>query len=328
MMFCEKQLFEVMNNEREIKNFLEKNYGIKAISLSRIKQGVINSNYLVDIGRPEFLLFKIYNLRKSKQVVFELELFEHLKKNNFSSPRVIKNNKGALFSLFKGIPCVLLNYIPGRVLDKITLDILYKIGVKLGALHNLLRDYNQTTEREMRDPEHIRDCVKNDSRKIVENKFPEADELLEFLDKELGKLDFPDNLPVGITHQDVKPENIILGDGDEISFIDFDYAYRGVLLYDMMTTVIWTCFENYKLDRARLESFIAGYEKSRIMAETEKNFLDDALRFRLLREAFIWPWLLLPHEIAKSKSDYFIKLYRNLKRDANILMHANDANKI
>ena len=228
-----------MNNEKIIKDFLEKNYGVKAVALSRIKQGVINSNYLVDAGRPDFFLFKIYNLRKPEQVFFELELFEYLEKNAFSSPRVIKNSKKELFSLFELNPCVLLTYIPGHVLKKITPEILYEVGVKLGGLHVLLRDYEQPVEREMRDYRHIKNYVKNDSRKIIENGFPNAENFLVFVNNELDKFDFPEDLPVGITHQDVKPENIILGNSGKISFIDFDYAYRGVLLYDIMTAVIF-----------------------------------------------------------------------------------------
>jgi len=88
--------------------------------------------------------------------------------------------------------------------------------------------------------------------------------------------------------------------------IDFDNAYRGTLLFDVMTTPVWTCFDRSGLNIKRFRSYLAGYMSNRPFTELEKKHFLLALRFRLLQEIGIW--LLLYENNQGSK---YIKKFKN-----------------
>jgi Ser/Thr protein kinase RdoA (MazF antagonist) len=116
---------------------------------------------------------------------------------------------------------------------------------------------------------------------------------------------------MGLTHQDFKPENIIEDGMGSLHVIDFDNLYYGVLLYDIMTAVIWLCFENNYLRKDLFVNLLEGYESERCLCQREIEHIDDALRFRLLREIFDWPRQYM-NAHAVEQCQYFMGLYRRL----------------
>ena len=154
---------------------------------------------------------------------------------------------------------------------------------------------------------------------MIQKKYPDAKALIGFIQKELSNIVFPNKLPQGVTHQDVKPENIVKDARGAIHFIDFDACYRGILLYDVMTPIIWMCFtKGGQLRKQHIQSYVRGYQGVRKLEQKEKKHFFDALKFRLLREAFVWP-MRFSAAIAKPKSRHFVKAYCELSGHQNFI---------
>ncbi|MCU0821166.1 MAG: phosphotransferase [Spirochaetes bacterium] len=296
----------------DIKRILREDYGIKALAVEKIKVGVINSNYIVNSDSGDYL-FKIYNLHNDREVRFELNILEFLGGYNFPCPRIIRNTRGGLLVKYSGRPVVLLSFIPGRMALEPPPDVMRTVGVLAGRLHKLLRNFKQPVKIFTWEPADIGRLIRTESENIIKKKYPDAENFVGFIAGQFKQMKFPGTLPVGMTHQDIKPENIIVDDKGKISFIDFNNCYRGVLIYDAMTTVIWSCFRNGDLREDLFSQYILGYNESRPFTGIEKEYCFDALRFRLLRETFVWPMRFKPG-VAREKGEPFLLSYRNLMK--------------
>jgi len=301
----------MIDKANQISIHLERCYGINTLEINQIDHGVINSNFRIH-SRHGSYIFKIYNLRDELNVSFELEILEFLSLKKFPSPRAIADKAGRLFRQFQAKPAVLLRYIPGRMITDITDQQMFQIGEGVGALHRILENYRQEIERVTWEPDDIRRHIQVESKNIIRKNYPDALNFVSFISREFKNLEFPVNLPMGITHQDIKPDNIIIDQEGHISFIDFNDCYKGTLLFDIMTTVIWSCFEVGALDFEMFKSYLGGYMKERPLTLIEKEYCFTALLFRLLREAFVWP-MRFSSDIAEKRSKKFLSGYRYLR---------------
>lgn len=293
-----------------IKKYIRENYGLAITGIRWLKSGIANRNYLI-ITRNKKYLFKIYSYRTLAQTEFELKVSDYLHRKRFPSPAVVKNRNTKLFGQYDGKPCALFIYVDGQILKKISPKILLKIGRQIALLHKLLKNKKETVRRENWDLASIKNKVKKFRPAILKKSYPNKREIIDFLDRELAKIDLPVSLPSGLTHQDIKPDNIVVDKRGKIHFIDFDNMYYGSLLVDFMTTVIWTCFTKNKFNHYYFKFLIKGYEQQRKFSTLEKKYFDQALRFRLLRETFIWIWLYSDKK-AQRLCNNFLSRYRLL----------------
>ena len=295
----------------KISDHLNKYYGVKDPKINHIDYGVINSNFQILSDHGAYI-FKIFNLSDEKNVSFELNILELLSFNNFPSPRIIQDKEGRLFRQFYERPAVLLRYIPGQMIKDITRQQMLKIGKGVGALHRILKNYEQNIKRTSWEPDDIKRYIQKESKNIIRKNFPDASNFISYVSKELNSIQFHPRLPVGITHQDIKPENIIIDPKGHISFIDFNNCYKGVLLYDVMTMVIWSCFKGESFDFELFKVYLSGYIKERPLTPVEEEYCFSAMQFRLLREAFVWPMRFNP-EMAEKKSKMFLRRFSHLQ---------------
>jgi homoserine kinase type II len=300
-----------MTSEK-IKIFLQEQYGKKALEIKKFKAGVLNDNYLVKTEKGNYV-FRIYNFKNKEQVGFEAELLEFLKKNNFLSPKLLADNYNELISNFDNKPCIFYEFIEGEQLKNITPEIMGQIGEVMAKLHNLSKNFQPLIKKSTWEPKELKKIAAENKDKMLNSGFPRGKELMDFTEAELAKYSFPETLPKGITHQDIKPENIIVKDNKIAGIVDFDNSYIGAFLHDITTTIIWTCFENNNLNESLMKELLKGYEKERKLTEEEKKYLLSGIKFRLAREVFIGPFVTmhLP-ELSRERADYFINLYNNL----------------
>ena len=318
-MLLPRPLIGVMNiqnkkfiiNTSDIILFLKNEYGLARPYARRMPQGVIDFNYAVFSGKQQYV-FKMFNTRNSEQVNFELSALQRLARFDFKTPRLVLTKLNKRASTIAGRPCALLRFIPGRTLLHPNLDDMRIIGHMLGELHVRLGKIQQKVKKQTWEPKDIKRYLKTCRGSIIRKRYPKAGAIISFIQKELASITFPDGLPQSVTHQDVKPENIIKDECGIIHFIDFDACYRGIMLYDVMTPIIWMGFtKSGQLRRPYIKAIITGYQHARVLTPKEKRHLYDALRFRLLREAFVWPMRFSPR-VAQPKSERFMRAYKKL----------------
>ena len=129
-------------------------------------------------------------------------------------------------------------------------------------------------------------------------------------------------LPRGGTHQDIKPENVLVKNNHSVNgIIDFDNGYYGDLLHDITTTICWYCFKGHRLNFRLFENFISSYQDERKLSDIEKEYFYQGIKFRLIREAIIWPMYVSHNEVISMRySDYFMDLYNNFNIDESVFL--------
>ncbi len=295
-----------------IQKILEVHYGFVIQKLMPITEGVMNWNFLGTTAHGQYII-KIYSYRTVADIQFEIDLLNHLEAKNFPAPHLVPSQNGEKVVKVEVHPLIVYKCIDGTILRDIDTTSIQNVGRLLGTFHSCTKDFVSNYTRDSWDPEDIRLLFNRRGHELVERQFPKAQELLSFIQVELSHYHFPSSLPQGIVHQDVKPENILCKDKKIVALLDFDNSTRGALIFDIMTTAIWTCFENEQFQEERFKALLTGYQLERQLEPIEQSILILALRWRLLRELFIAPLVTPNHmQIVAERTEYFKKLYRNL----------------
>ncbi len=108
---------------------------------------------------------------------------------------------------------------------------------------------------------------------------------------------WPRDLPVGVIHADLFPDNVFFRDRDVSGLIDFYFACTDFFAYDLAVCLNAWCFEgdgSLNVTKARL--LLDGYRRARPLAPEELAALPllargSALRFLLTR---LFDWLNQP----------------------------------
>ncbi|NNH28333.1 phosphotransferase, partial [Rhizobium sp. SEMIA 4085] len=139
-----------------------------------------------------------------------------------------------------------------------------------------------------------------------------ADEVEKGLSAEIrGEIDFlsahwPKDLPAGVIHADLFPDNVFFL-GDELSgLIDFYFACNDLLAYDVSIILNAWCFEKdgaYNITKGT--AMLEGYQSVRPLNSAELAALrvlarGSALRFFLTR---LYDWLTTPEGAMVTKKD-------------------------
>lgn len=293
------------------KEILEREFGLSVITLTPFDRGVMNENILVESKEGRFVL-KRYAYKTSEIVEGEISVLLALRDLAFPAPRVREAKDGKNIIEVDGKPAILYHFISGETGVPLTEPLLVQTGRRMAEMHVYL-DPALVRSRPSWDPEPLYALFLSRGKELKERNFPGADALLALLEGELPRYTFPANLPGGFTHQDLKPENIVVQGGALMGVLDFDNSYVGTFLHDLTTTIIWSCFEEGSLNENKVNALLGGYEEIRALSAEEKDNVQGAIKWRLLREIFIGPLVTSEFpELSRERADYFLSLYRNL----------------
>jgi len=299
-------------NNTALKSHLEKNYGISAISINPTKRGILNENYIVRDANGLKYVFKVYKLRKPELVDFEISVLRKIKKHDFPAPHPIISNQGKYQHTFGDKPAVLFVYIEGNHPKHMDASLMYRAGELLATFHNITSNLSLKYAKDSWEPVDMEKYITATYPRMAGSKIRRVGRAVPYITNEMNGISFTKTLPKGITHQDVRRDNILIDGSGKIHLIDFDNMYKGVLLYDVATPIIWECFNNGRIDKKLLRAYLSGYQSKRMFTSNERKHFFDAIRFRLLREAYTWPMRFDSYE-AVENLERFLKNYHAWK---------------
>jgi Ser/Thr protein kinase RdoA (MazF antagonist) len=300
-----------LNSKENIKQFLDAHYNLNTKEIIPLENGVQNLNFLILTNKYKFV-FRIYNWKNIEDLHYTTQILLTLQNNNFPSPELIPTVNNEWSFHFHNKPCILYRYIPGKKTNKKSRGLIKQIGALQGKMHTLLINENQGSSGLNWDYDDLEKIILK-KKPLLKSAFPEIFKTIEFITDELKKISFTDRLPQGGTHQDIKPENVLIDNKRLVKgIIDFDNGYYGDLLHDVTTTICWYCFNDTRISLRCFEDFICSYQEERIISGIEKEYFYQSIKFRLLREAIIWP-MYVSHNasVAIMYSDYFLILYKH-----------------
>ena len=280
--------------EEELAKFLA-GYDLGALlSCKGIAEGVENTNYLLHTAAGYFIL-TLYEKRVAKaDLPFFLGLMEHLATRGINCPQPVKNKKGNALAELAGRPAALVTFLEGVSVRRPNVSHCTAVGRALAQLHLAGNDFKLHRRNALglsgweplaRAAGKRADKVAPGLQKIV------ADEIAHL------SAQWPQQLPRGVIHADLFPDNVFFL-GDKLSgLIDFYFACDDLLSYDLAICLNAWCFEldgSYNVTKGR--ALLSGYFEVRAPSVEELEALPllargAALRFLLTR---LVDWLDVP----------------------------------
>jgi homoserine kinase type II len=264
------------------------------LSYKGIAEGVENSNFLVHTSRGYFILTLYERRVHAADLPFFLGLMEHLANRGLTCPLPVKNRRGETLGKIAGRPAAIITFLEGMWIRRPAAAHCAGVGEALARMHLAGADFG------LKRPNAL--SVEG-WRRLYESCRERAHEvqrdLSQFIEQELIHLEvvWPRDLPQGVIHADLFPDNVFFL-GDKLSgLIDFYFACTDALAYDVAICLNAWCFEtdhSYNVTKGR--ALLQSYDKLRPLSREERRLFPvlargAALRFLLTR---LVDWLNVP----------------------------------
>ncbi|AZG76890.1 homoserine kinase [Methylocystis rosea] len=264
------------------------------LSCKGIAEGVENSNYYLHTGGGSFIL-TLYEKRVAEaDLPFFLNLMEHLAARGVTCPLPVKNRAGLALGRLAGRPAVIVTFLDGYSIHHPETAHCAALGATLAQLHLAGADFAQR-RRNALSIEGWRPLFSTCASRAEEV----ATGLGALVDAELDHLErnWPRDLPSGVIHADLFPDNVFFL-GERISgLIDFYFACTDAYAYDLAICLNAWCFDaelRYQPDKGA--ALLDAYRRLRPLSAAEIAAFPTlvrgaALRFLLTRYV---DWLNVP----------------------------------
>jgi homoserine kinase type II len=281
------------------------------LSYKGIAEGVENSNFLVHTSTGNYIL-TLYEKRVAEgDLPFFLGLMEHLAARGLTCPQPVKNKEGGFLGVVAGRPAAIVTFLEGLWIRKPNAGHCAAVGEALARLHIAGSDF-ATKRPNALSVESWRPLFEHAGARGDSVRPGLCDEIVAELD--VLEKSWPRNLPQGVIHADLFPDNVFFL-GDKLSgLIDFYFACNDTLAYDVAICLNAWCFEtdhSYNVTKGR--ALLKAYDSVRLMSADEHAALPvlargASMRFLLTR---LVDWLAVPDgALVKPKDplEYFRKL--------------------
>jgi homoserine kinase type II len=272
-------------------------------SYKGIAEGVENSNYLVHTTGGSFILTLYEKRVDPADLPFFLGLMHHLAAAGIPCPTPVATRDHKTLGTLAGRPAALITFLEGMWIRRPRTRHCAELGSALAAMHIAAAGFEGTRHNAL-----SRDAW----RSLFEQCRAHADSvhagLNAELDRELDALSvhWPRDLPTGVIHADLFPDNVFFL-GDRLSgIIDFYFACTDAFAYDIAICLNAWCFEidgSFNITKAR--ALLSAYEAKRPLNEAEFDALPllargSAMRFLLTR---LYDWVNTPGDALVKRKD-------------------------
>jgi len=295
----------------DLANFLTRYDLGELLSYKGIAEGVENSNFLVHTTAGTYIL-TLYEKRVAEgDLPFFLALMGHLAARGITCPQPVKNKDGGMLGRIAGKPAAIVTFLDGVWIRRPNPGHCAALGEALARLHLAGADFPMRRTNAL--------SIGN-WRPLYEQARPRGDSvqpgLCGEIAKELETLEraWPRDLPAGVIHADLFPDNVFFLGNVLSGLIDFYFACTDTLAYDVAVCLNAWCFEPdhaYNITKGR--ALLKSYAKVRALSAQERDALPvlargAATRFLLTR---LVDWLAVPDGALvrpKDPLEYFRKL--------------------
>ncbi len=253
-----------------------------------IAQGVENTNYLLALknaaGAEEKYILTLYEKRVNPaDLPFFLELLNHAAKNGVACPKPIPRKDGTLFGLCGEKQSTLVSFLHGKSRSIVRNPHAASVGAALGKLHNATADFGGARANAL---------SLAGWQKLYANIAGRLDEIQPGLeDLVRSELEFAaqhfsiaERLPQGVIHADLFPDNVFFEEDEVSGVIDFYFACRDALAYDVAITLNAWCFEpKFEFSPTKAKLLLDAYRRERAFTAEEIAAFQTLLRGAALR---------------------------------------------
>ena len=277
-------------DDEMLHGFLSDYHVGQPLSFQGIAEGVENSNYLLRTDQAHFILTLYEKRVDADDLPFFIGLMQHLADKGIPCPLPVPNKSGEMLSQLAGRPAAMVTFLDGTTAWFPNVSKCGEAGAALADLH--LKSAGFHGQRDNALGPAGWETLFSDITDIAD-KLPAhlPSNLLSETEKYLKQIvaDWPQDLPRGIIHADLFPNNALFV-GDQLTgVIDFYFACRDIFAYDLAVCLNSWCFEkDNSFNITKSKALVSGYQAARPLGPDEIEALPllcagSALRFFLTR---------------------------------------------
>ena len=210
------------------------------LSFKGIAEGVENSNFYLQTDRGAYILTLYEKRVRIDDLPFFLGLMEHLAARGLTCPEPLRARDGAQWTMVKGRAAAILSFLSGISLRRPQPIHCGAAGAALAQLHAAAKGFALTRPNAL--------SLKG-WQELAGACAPRADTVQEGLADLIGQAladlerHWPTDLPAGLIHADLFPDNVLFMQDKVSGLIDFYFACHDIQAYDLAVMLNSWCFE-------------------------------------------------------------------------------------
>jgi homoserine kinase type II len=278
----------------ELQTFLA-DYDVgEVLSYKGIAEGVENSNFLLHTTNGYFVLTLYEKRVAAHDLPFFLGLMEHLHARGLTCPQPVRNRSGETLGKLARRPAAVVTFLDGMWVRRPSAAHCAAVGEALARLHLAGADFKMTRKNALsvagwrllyESTGELADSVQRDLGRVIASELDHCETC------------WPRELPQGVIHGDLFPDNVFFLGNELSGLIDFYFACTDTLAYDVAICLNAWCFESdHSFNVTKGRALLQAYGTVRPLDDVERAALPllargAALRFLLTR---LVDWLNVP----------------------------------
>jgi len=276
-------------SENELEVFFSKYNLGKLLNFKEIKEGIENTNYYILTEKGKYILTLYEKRVDEKDLPFFISLMKNLCDKKFPSPEPVINKNGNYISEILKKKAAVVSFLDGSAKKILSPNDCHEVGIYTAKLHSITKDLTGRRENKLsiNSWRQIYNKVKKSCSKIHSN-------LPKVIEKNLDEIEkyWPKNIPSGIIHADLFPDNIFFKKNKLSGIIDYYFSCYDFYAFEIAICLNALCFEgkneNLSFNVTKAKKFVEGYSSIRKLSDEEKKSLKilckgAAIRFLLTR---------------------------------------------
>ena len=275
----------------------------RMLSFSGIAEGVENSNYLLSTDQANYIL-TLYEKRVDPvDLPFFMELMETLSNAGMNCPLPVTTRDGSVLQELKGRPCAIFTFLDGTWSRFPNKEKCRELGTALATMHLKAGAVTRCRLNTL-GPLSWQPLFSSVKEQANDFGVGMAQQIQDRLDAIIEK--WPTNLPEGLIHADLFPNNVLFTGNKLTGLIDFYFACEDILAYDIGICLNSWCFEaDGSFNLTKSQAMLKAYAQVRQLSKAEIKAIPvlaagSAMRFFLTR---LYDWIHTPTDALVSPKD-------------------------
>lgn len=270
--------------------------------------GWANSNYLVTLEDGVKLVLKVWDERPPEEVEQIIQNTCWLAEHGVLTPAPLLLEGGVRMLVKDNLAWMLMPFIDGGWLPSDPAS-LYELGKAQAQMHEV--PIHESVPTTFAIGYGLWD-------KMVKDAHGDGSmtPFLQLLERESRRLkqSIPENLPCGIIHGDLYPDNVIGREGEVLALLDFEEICIESLAMDLVTTYVGFGWKDGLPVPELWDALLAGYESVRPLTDAERGALPDLHQFAVLAVAAWRYWQFVIHVPGTEHVNRYVEMVERLDK--------------
>lgn len=243
-------------------------YGVELASLDALSVGSVNSNFRATSHDGRTLFARLYEEQGQSGAEGELALLEGLAAQGIPVSRPLPHTGPV--PMLGAKPFAIFPWVEGDILCLacVTVDACRRVGRALAQVHLASPKLPRLGPGRFGPPDMLERLARVERENARPALMPDVARVRELYARYVAARE--PSLPHGVVHGDLFRDNVLWQGGEIAALLDFESAFHGPFVYDLMVTIAAWCYRD-AFDLSLVAALVEGYVAERPLSADERR---------------------------------------------------------